>query len=199
MTTDPTPHLFWITSRAAGTTALLLASASVCAGLMMGGKLMRRRRQPGCAGADRRVLHEVLSLATMVAIAVHGLTLLGDAYLKPSVLDISVPFVSGYKTGWTTLGIIAGWGMVTLGLAYYARTRIGQRRFRILHRFNLLFWALGLVHTLGEGTDAGQAWFIALVTLTTVPVLVLFVQRVRQGQRKPSERRLPARSVGASA
>ena len=31
--TDPAPHLFWITSRAAGTTAMLLASAAVGFGL----------------------------------------------------------------------------------------------------------------------------------------------------------------------
>ena len=46
---------------------------------------------------DLRVLHEALSLATMVALAVHALALLGDGYLKPSLADVTIPFVSGYE------------------------------------------------------------------------------------------------------
>ena len=34
MTTNPGPHLFWITSRAAGTVALVLASLAVSLGLL---------------------------------------------------------------------------------------------------------------------------------------------------------------------
>ncbi|MEA2265713.1 MAG: hypothetical protein QOE27_1296, partial [Solirubrobacteraceae bacterium] len=79
-------HLFWITSRAAGTAALVLSSVSVGVGLLMGGKLLRRRT------ADLRIAHEALSLATLLAIAVHGAALLGDGYLRPSVLDVTVPF-----------------------------------------------------------------------------------------------------------
>jgi hypothetical protein len=56
-------HLFWITSRAAGTAALLLSSAAVCVGLLMGGRLLKGR------GPDLRVTHEALSLATLVALA----------------------------------------------------------------------------------------------------------------------------------
>ena len=59
-------HLFWITSRAAGVLALLLSSAAVCVGLMMGGRLVQRR------GPDLRVTHEALALATMVAIVIHA-------------------------------------------------------------------------------------------------------------------------------
>ena len=61
----------------------------------------------------------------MAALAVHALALLGDQYLRPSLLDVTVPFVSDYKTGWTSLGIIAGWATVLLGLSFYARRLIG--------------------------------------------------------------------------
>ncbi len=174
MTTDPSTHLFWITSRAAGIVALLVASASVSIGLLMSTKVASRRLR----GPDLRVTHEVLSLATMVAIAVHGLSLIGDQYLRPSLLDVTVPFVSSYKTIWTSLGIIAGWGLIALGLSYYARGRIGQQRWRALHRFTALAWLLGLVHSLGEGTDAGQAWFLALTAIAVAPALVLLVRRL---------------------
>ena len=77
------PHLYWITSRAAGIAALVLSSLSVCVGLLMGGRLMKGR------GPDLRATHEALSLATLAALLVHGLTLVGDKYLHPSLADVS--------------------------------------------------------------------------------------------------------------
>jgi sulfoxide reductase heme-binding subunit YedZ len=173
MTTNAGPHLFWITSRAAGSAALVLASLAVCLGLLMSTRLLKR-----FGGPDLRVAHEALSLATLVAIAVHGLALLGDQYLHPSIADISVPFAGGYKTWWTSLGIVSGWALAALGLSYYARARIGQERWRSLHRFTALAWLLGLAHTLGEGTDAGQTWFLVMIGVVTVPALVLLLWRM---------------------
>ena len=164
-------HFFWITSRAAGTAALLLSSLAVCAGLLIGGKLVKGR-------PDLRHLHEALSLASLAALVVHALALLGDSYLSPSLADITIPFVSGYQRGWTTLGIVAGWAMLALGLSYYARDRIGQRRWRTLHRFTALAWLAGLVHSLGEGTDAGEAWFVAATAIVVVPALALLAVRM---------------------
>src|SRR5712691_5513703 len=145
MATAVGPHLFWITSRAAGSAALILSSLSVCVGLTMGGKLLKGR------GPDLRLTHEALSLATLAAIAVHAFSLIGDKFLHPSLLDVTVPFVSGYKEPWMSIGIVAGWAMVALGLSYYVRDRIGQQRWRRLHRFTALAWILGIAHTLGEG------------------------------------------------
>ena len=165
------PHLYWITSRAAGIAALLLSSLSVCIGLLMGGRILKGR-QP-----DLRVTHEALSLATLVALVVHGLTLLGDGYLKPSLGDVAIPFLSGYKTLWTSAGIVAFWALLLLGVSYYARSRIGPQRWRKLHRFTALAWVLGITHSLGEGTDAGQAWFLAMTAIVVVPALVLLAIR----------------------
>ena len=196
MATDPGPHLFWITSRAAGTAALVLASLAVCLGLLMSTRLLKR-----FGGPDLRIVHEALSLATLVAIAVHGFALLGDQFLHPSFADITVPFVSGFKTGWTTLGIVSGWTLAALGLSYYARARIGQDRWRMLHRFTALAWVMGLAHSLGEGTDAGQTWFLVMTGIVAVPAFVLLLWRMSGlGQRRspapaqPSQAMAEARS-----
>jgi methionine sulfoxide reductase heme-binding subunit len=187
--TDPGPHLFWITSRAAGVVALLLASAGVSLGLLMSGKLMRGR------GGDLRVAHETVSMATLVAIAVHGVTLLGDSFLHPSVADITVPFVSGYKTVWTSIGIVAGWSTILLGLSFYARRWIGARRWRSMHRFTVLAWVLGVIHSLGEGTDSGEIWFLAMTAIAVVPALVLFVARLSGAGRGSFARTTPRSSL----
>ena len=170
--TDPTTHWFWIISRGAGTTALILSAVTISVGLLMGGRMIAG------GNADRRVYHEVLSLSVLVAIAMHGLSLLGDSFLHPSLLDVTVPFASSYRTPWTSLGIIAGWSTIALGLSFYLRDRIGRERFRLIHRFTLLAWILGLIHTFTEGTDAGQAWFIALVAISSAPAVVLLGLRL---------------------
>jgi methionine sulfoxide reductase heme-binding subunit len=174
------PHLFWIASRAAGTAALILSSLSVCVGLLMGGRLLKRR------GTDLRVTHEALALATLAALLIHGLTLLGDGYLHASIFDLSIPFLSGYKALWTSAGIVAFWAMLLLGLSYYARGRIGVARWRKLHRFTALAWVLGVAHALGEGTDAGQVWFLAMIAVAVVPATGLMLARWLGAWRTPS-------------
>jgi sulfoxide reductase heme-binding subunit YedZ len=178
-----TDHLFWITSRAAGTAALLLSSVAVCVGLLFGGKLVKGR-------PDLRHLHEALSLATIVALVVHAVALLGDNFMSPSLADISIPFVSGYQRGWTTLGIVAGWALIALGLSYYVRDRIGRQRWKKLHRFTALAWILGLAHSLGEGTDAGKLWFLVATGMVALPAAGLLV--VRLSARRPAPRAVAA-------
>ena len=165
------PHLFWITSRAAGVAALILSSASVCVGLLMS------RRVKGITGPDLRVTHEALSLATLLALAVHGLTLTGDSFLRMGLGEVAIPFVSSYKTFWTSTGIIAFWGLAMLGPSYYLRRRIGVQRWRRLHRYTALAWLLGVVHSLGEGSDAGQSWFLAMTAVAVLPPLILLGAR----------------------
>lgn len=198
MSTDPTPHLFWITSRAAGTVALLLASVAVCMGLLMQTRLLERFSK-----ADLRITHEALSLGTIFAVVVHGLSLLGDQFMHPSVLDISVPFLGAYKTAWTTVGIIGGWGLIVLGLSYYLRARIGVARWRVAHRFTALAWLAGLVHALGEGSDAGQTWFLAMTAIVVIPALILLSWRTGRGFLKglagTHRGSSPATSMGTSA
>lgn len=183
--TDPTPHLFWITSRAAGFAALVLASLAVSAGLLMSTKLLKGRT------SELRSGHDTLALATIVAIVLHGAALLGDQFLHPSIADIAIPFVSSYKTFWTSLGIVGGWGLALLGLSYYARRYVGAARWRKLHRFTALAWLAGLAHALGEGTDAGQLWFLAMIALVVVPALALLATRLAR-----SEPGAPARPAG---
>ena len=174
-------HLFWITSRAAGTAALVLSSVAVAVGLSMGSQLLKKRK------AEARAIHEALSLATILALVVHAATLLGDSFLKPSLADIAVPFVSGYMTFWTSMGIVGGWMLIMLGLSYYARGRIGPARWRRLHRFTALAWVLGLAHSLGEGTDAGETWFLVATAIVAVPAGALLAARLSQRSHSTRE------------
>jgi sulfoxide reductase heme-binding subunit YedZ len=165
-------HFFWITSRAAGTVALVLASASVGVGLAISGRLGRAR------GPDLRVTHEALSLAALAALLMHAVSLLLDTFFHPTIADLLVPFQMNYREPYMAIGIISGWLMVIFGVSFYVRDRIGINRWKALHRLTALAWILGVVHTLGEGTDAGTTWFLAVVGIAVIPVVLLGLARL---------------------
>lgn len=183
------PHLFWITSRAAGGAALLLSSASVAIGLMISSRRAAANKR------DLRSVHEALSLSTLAMVAVHGLALLGDSYLDPGLTGITIPFVSFYRPLWTGLGIVAGYGLATLGLTYYLRDRIGAARWRRLHRLTAVFWVAAIIHTIGAGSDAAEPWFLAISAAFVVPAALLLALRWLGRTREVDARPLPSVSA----
>jgi len=93
-----------------------------------------------------------------------------------------------------TVGIVAGWAMIALGLSYYVRDRIGRQRWKKLHRFTALAWLAGLAHSFGEGTDAGTTWFIVASAMVVIPAFVLLIVRhLGSSSPKPARQTKPAR------
>ena len=182
---NPLQHGWWLASRSAGVVALVLVTVSTLLGLAMALRPAWARRL-----APRLVtLHEQLSITGLLAIAVHGVTLLGDPYLRPGLAGITLPGAMAYRPLFTSLGIVGGWIAALLGLSYYARGRIGVGRWRALHRLTIAAWALAVVHTLGAGTDAGSAW-LRWPLLASIPlVLLLFVLRI--SRRVPPTKGVP--------
>lgn len=180
------PHLFWITSRAAGGVALLTSSASVSLGLLIGSRGTSANKR------DLRALHEALSLTALAMVTLHGAALLGDSFLRPGLAGIAVPFAGSYRPLWTGTGIVAGYGLAALSLSYYARNRIGAARWRRLHRLTAVFWLLAVVHTAGAGSDATQLWFAILAGVLVVPAALLLL--LRWLERLEGEAQPPSRS-----
>ncbi|HUB76850.1 MAG TPA: hypothetical protein VL977_07325, partial [Solirubrobacteraceae bacterium] len=118
-----------------------------------------------------------------------ALALLGDSYFHPTVADLLVPFHLDYKEPYMALGIISGWLMLIFGLSYYVRDAIGIARWKVLHRLTALAWVLGVIHTLGEGTDAGTSWFLILGGLTVIPVALLLLARLLTTPAPPASPR----------
>jgi sulfoxide reductase heme-binding subunit YedZ len=164
---------WWLASRASGIVALVLIALSVAIGLAMAAKAFRRPGLPRTLIA----IHEHAALAALVAIAVHGITLLGDGFLRPGIAGIAVPFVIDHEPVFTGLGIIGGYLAAILGLTFYVRRRVGTRRWRTLHRLTPLVYVLGVIHTLGSGSDARTAWLTAILVATGTPILYLGILR----------------------
>ena len=193
--TNPLDYTWWLASRAAGVTALVLVSVSVLIGLAMAAGLLRKPAWKKTAVA----LHEQLAIGGLVAIAVHGVTLLGDSWLKAGPIDLVAPFFMTYRPGFTGLGVIAGWLALLLGLSFYARRWIGAKRWRSMHRATLLVWLMAAVHTLGAGTDAGAVWLQAIVAAPAVGILLILPARLLRPRRRAAAQAAARRRAAAGA
>ena len=178
-------HVWWLASRASGIVALVLVTTSVIIGLAMSGKVARSFGHPRVFVA----IHEQAAVTAMIAIAIHGVTLLGDPFLRPGLSGISVPFTIEYRPVWTGLGIIGGYLATAFGLSFYARQRIGARTWRKAHRFAIVVYLLALAHTLGAGSDVGSVWMQVWLWGTTPLVIALFAIRVWASRKKPATSR----------
>lgn len=201
-------HAWWLASRASGLIALALVTVSVTLGLMMAGRLSRK------PGANRvlSAIHEQTAVTGLIAIAIHGLTLLGDPWLNPGLSGIALPFTMAYRPLWTGFGVVGGWLAALFGLSFYVRKRIGPRLWRKAHRFTIVVYVLGVMHTLGAGTDAQSPWLFWPVVATVPLILGLLTARIASAARKkrasaetrpraakrPSRRR-PRRTPGLTA
>jgi sulfoxide reductase heme-binding subunit YedZ len=194
-------HGWWLASRASGLVALVLITISVGLGLAMAGKVLRR------PGLSRKLMavHEQTALAGLVAIAVHGITLLGDPWLRPGVAGVTVPLTIGYRPLATALGIVAAYTAALLGLSFYFRKRIGAKLWRKAHRATVVVYALGLAHAFTAGSDASAPLFRWWAIATGVPIAALFLYRLGAARRATRRRRervvddtAPARLSGRS-
>lgn len=200
---DPTAHLWWLASRSAGILALVAMSYSVIIGLLLGGKLISKSPTDSQGRKFFTPLivarsHEQASLLALFAIAAHGLLLLGDAYLRPTLTDIAVPFAIAYRPTFTGIGIIGGYLAALFGMAYYARNWIGKTRWRNVHRMTIVAFAMSVVHTLGAGTDAGQAWLFWPIMAVCGVVIALLATRIISARTSSPQRRSEAPSLSAS-
>jgi sulfoxide reductase heme-binding subunit YedZ len=187
-------HAWWLASRASGVVALALVTISVALGLTMAGRLSKK---PGAARV-LSAIHEQTAVTGLIAIAVHGVTLLGDPWLNPGPSGIAIPFTMAYKPLWTGLGITAGWLAAALGLSFYFRKRIGPKLWRKAHRATIVVYVLGVAHTLGAGTDAASPWLLYPLSVASAWIALLFTARVVAGIRKarsgrPLRARVPVR------
>jgi len=171
---NPQDHTWWLISRSAGIVALLLIAASTLMGLALANGLAKQPQ----ARKSITTFHEHTANAGLAAIGLHGVTLLGDAFLRPSITNLLIPFTIGYRPVYVGIGILGGYAAAILGLSFYARKRIGGKRWRKIHRATPVVYAMGLIHTLGAGTDAGSSWLRAFMLATAIPAAILLGRRL---------------------
>ena len=127
---------------------------------------------------DLRAIHEALSLTTLAMVALHGVSLLGDAFLNPGLAGIAVPFAGAYRPLWTGLGIVAGYGLAVLG-ALLLLPRSDRRR-PLAPRSTGSPRSSGCSRSatpIGAGSDAAELWFLLASGALVVPAALLLALR----------------------
>ncbi|GLY85501.1 hypothetical protein [Actinoallomurus iriomotensis] len=166
--------VLWYSTRATGEVALLFLTGVVVLGVLsalrFGG-----RRVPRFVIAG---MHRNLTLAGLGFLAVHADTAILDSYAPIELADAVVPFASAYRPIWLGLGAVAFDTLLILTVTSLLRTRIGVRRWRVLHWSAYACWVTAFVHALGTGSDVRVPVFLLLAGACGAVVLAVVTWRI---------------------
>jgi DMSO/TMAO reductase YedYZ heme-binding membrane subunit len=157
----------WFTTRACGTVALILLTATTVLGVA--GAV---RYTPSAFGRfEIAALHRNLSLLSLVLLGVHIGTALADTYVPIGWVSAFLPFVSPYRTLWVGLGTLAFDLLLAVSVTSAIRLRIGLRRWKTVHLLAYAAWPASVFHAAGTGTDTKLGPQLALYALCIAAVI----------------------------
>jgi len=169
------PKAYWYLSRATAFVSLSLLWLSMALGLGITNKMARL--WPGAPAAF--AMHEYISLLGLAFAAFHGLVILGDNYIKFTLLQLFIPFSTvDYRPFWVGIGQIGFYTWAILALTFYIRPIIGQKSWRFLHYGSFGMYLLGIFHGLFSGTDTSAAWAQNYYWISAGSLLFLLVYRI---------------------
>jgi DMSO/TMAO reductase YedYZ heme-binding membrane subunit len=148
----------WAVARAGGFTAYVLLTLAVALGLALSLR-WQADRWPRLITND---LHRFLTLLSLAFVAVHGLAVWLDPFMRFGWTEVLVPFMSHYRPLWMALGIVAGYLALAVWLSTELRPRIGYAWWRRLHGLAFAVYALATVHGLATGSDTRTSWGLGL-------------------------------------
>jgi DMSO/TMAO reductase YedYZ heme-binding membrane subunit len=148
----------WMVARAGGFTAYVLLTLAVALGLALSLR-WQSTRWPRLITND---LHRFLTLLSLAFVAVHGLAVWLDPFMRFGWTEVLVPFMSHYRPLWMALGIVAGYLALAVWLSTELRPRIGYAWWRRLHSLAFAVYALATAHGLATGSDTRTSWALGL-------------------------------------
>ena len=155
----------WNLTRASGIVSYFLLAASTIWGLLLSTKLIKNSVPPAVALA----LHNYLSWTSIGLSIFHAGLLLFDSYFTFQPWHLLIPFTGPYAPFWVGLGILGFYLMGLTSASFYARKRIGQKRWRKLHYLTFIAFAFVTAHGWMAGTDSLQlVWMYAISTLSVI-------------------------------
>jgi len=153
-------NALWFATRGAGTATLLLLTAVTALGVVTAVGW----RSPLWPRFVTATLHRNLSLLALALLVVHIVTAVLDPFSMLGWRDAVVPVGARFRPVWVGLGVLAVELVLAMTITSLLRRFIGHRVWRLLHWAAYLCWPLALLHGLGTGTDAREAWSVTLDT-----------------------------------
>lgn len=167
-------NALWYFGRGFGVSALALFSLVMVLGIVT----RAGRPLPGLPRVAVTTVHRTASLAGLLFLALHVVTLLLDPFAQLRVADVVLPFLAAYRPLWQGLGTVAFDLVVVLVFSSLLRHRLGLRAWRAVHWAAYACWPLAVGHALGTGTDRHTGWLLATVAGCVVMVGAALVWRV---------------------
>lgn len=172
----------WVVARGSGMAAMVLLTAVVALGLALSLRMS--------SDAWPRVLttagHRQLTNVALVMTGLHLAMLMLDADAAMSLADLVIPFASGYRPVAMALGVLGLYVLLVTWLSTLMRARLGQRRWRALHRVAIVAWALAMLHGILGGSDTGTSWAVFTYVLAGLVVGMLLAARIAGSRGRPA-------------
>lgn len=191
-------RLPWYATRLLALLSYLAITGSVVYGLLLSTGIVD-------AIAHRTVsftLHQDLSGIGLGLAMVHAAVLMIDTSVPYTPLEVLVPFAGPYEPFWVGIGQLSLYLTAIVMLSFYARKRIGQKRWRTLHYVTFLAFLGATFHGLMAGTDSSAPWAFGMYLAAATTVVFLTVYRMvlaiaaRVAPEKPMPTVRAPRTVG---
>jgi predicted ferric reductase len=173
----------WYASRLLGFLAYGALAASVIYGLLLSTGLLDALTHR----AVSFTLHQELSAIAIGLTALHGAVLALDTFVHTTPIELLVPFTGPYKPIWVGIGQLAFYVVVVVYASFYARSRIGQRGWRLLHYTTLLAFLGATAHGVMAGTDSPTPWAFWIYAGSSVAVIFLVAYRIAMSVGKSAQ------------
>lgn len=184
----------WYIARGSGFALYLVSWFLVVSGLGMTTRLL-------ATTGNRAVMLSLHAFAFHLwygLLALHVLSIAVDPAVRFGLVELVVPFASGWREPWTGLGIVAAQLGILAGASAAVRRVLGYRAWKAVHWLSLPMFGLGLVHGLLAGTDGGTLAAFVLYVVTGGWVVLLGTYRLLRRHARDEQREMRQRQAAVA-
>jgi methionine sulfoxide reductase heme-binding subunit len=187
-------HTMWYLSRATGMVAWVVLGITCLWGIL----LITRMLKPADRPAWLLDLHRYLGVLSLVTVAAHMATLVGDNWTHFGWSELFVPQASVWNRVAVTWGVIAFYLLVVIQVTSWFMKWIPRRLWHGVHLLSYVLFAMVTVHGFLAGSDSTNLVFFAIACGGCAILLFALIARVLQGRAKRTHRAAAAQAVASS-
>ncbi len=171
----------WFVTRAAASSSYITLTLLVILGLARS----MTRRSGGRVSWWLDETHQFLALLTAGLVGLHLVSLLLDALIPFSVVNLLIPVAEPYRPFAVGVGVVTMYGMVAVLASSWLRRRLGHAKWRLIHYLSFAVFAGVTLHGVLAGSDSSQPWMIFVYVASAISVGLLTFIRIFS--RPPSQ------------
>lgn len=176
----PSETLWWL-NRSSGLVLLALFTFVVVLGVFSTQRAAQRRIPTFVPNQ----LHRSIALFAFAFLIAHILTAVLDDYVEIDWVDAVVPFAAAYRPLWLGLGSIAFDATIAIMVTSWAKSRMSERAWHVVHVLAYPAWLLAVIHGLAIGTDSRNVLVIALNVICVLTVAMALGARLMWSDSLP--------------